>query len=79
MKLTVGIILLTILSIWLYAKWVQSRTLRKVEREGNERAADDVRAAQIISEEVDEKTKDIAADDLDAMRKRLSGDPGPDS
>ena len=59
------------LAVWLYSKWIQSKTLRKIEREGNERAADDVRAAIIIKENLSEIDKDDAADELDAMRERM--------
>ena len=79
MKLTISLVVAVIVIIWLYAKWVKSRTLREIEREGNERAADDVRAAIAISEEVDEKSKDNAADELDAIRDRLSKHNSPDS
>jgi len=68
MKLTLSLIVAVIVIIWLYTKWVRSKTLRDIEREGNARAADDLRAAQVISEEVDEKSVDTAADELDAMR-----------
>lgn len=59
------------LAVWLFYKWIQSKTLRKIEREGNERAADDVRAAILIKENLSEIDKDDAADELDVMRKRM--------
>ncbi len=73
MKTTAVIIVLGVLCLWLFAKWIKSRTLRKVERDGNERAADDVRAVIAIAEKINEMPKGSAANELDAMRKRLSG------
>ena len=68
MKLWISLILAAILVVWLYTKWVKSQAYRKIEREGAARAKEDVEAAIAIAEEVDEKSKDIAADELDAMR-----------
>ena len=77
---TAGIVvILIVFGLWVYAKWIKSQTLRKIEREGNERAADDVRAVMEIKENVEKLDKDDAADELDAMRKRLSGDSSSDS
>lgn len=67
------------LVVWLYTKWIQSSTVHKIERESMERQADDIHAIIAIAEKINEMPKGRAADELDALRERLSKLDGPSS